>query len=156
MCNRAEGRPAPPAHRESALQRPIAVTNSGNWSRSAKLSPKRDNDLELLYLFCQEGWAREALDDYDAEREALSGFVLSAVLMRDPIIKVIRRDLRKVFPDVKVSVEQIRAALETAVLRREVADGDNAVKASRLVERRIKKHDSEEKPAESEEADPQV
>ncbi len=46
----------------------------------SNLNPRSENDLELLYLWCKEGWQRSALGDFHAQKQALSRFFLGAVL----------------------------------------------------------------------------
>jgi predicted type IV restriction endonuclease len=36
------------------------------------LNPRAENDLELLYLWCKEGWQRSVLGEYHTQKQALS------------------------------------------------------------------------------------
>jgi predicted type IV restriction endonuclease len=85
---------------------------------SCALSPKNRSDLEILYLFCKEGWIKSVLGDYQLQRQALSRFFLGALVRSDPILEVLRRELRRVSPDVKIEAEQIRD------VRRHCGSGD--------------------------------
>lgn len=103
------------------------------------LNPRQDRDIELLYLLCSEGWAKSALGEYEAYREALSKFCLAAMVVSEPVVKAIRRELRRACPDVKVSTDDIRQALQADVLKREVVEGDKADAARKRVARVMKK-----------------
>jgi hypothetical protein len=99
------------------------------------LSPRADADLELLYLWCKEGWVRSVLGEYHNQRQALSRFFVGAMLQTDPVVEVIRRELRRVSPDVRIDVEQIRAVLVGEVIKREVLDGEKADEARKKIAR---------------------
>ena len=114
-----------------------------------ELNSRSEKDVELLYLWCKEGWARSVLGEYHIQKQALSRFFLAATVLSDPVLDVIRRQLRRVSPDVRVEVDQIKNVLVSEVLKREVMEGDKAKEASRKLSRAINKtarnHVAEEK-----------
>ena len=104
------------------------------------LSLKPKSDYETLYLWCKEAWgASSALDEFEARKQALSRFLIGAVILSDPVLDVIRRELRrvsqlnKVSADVKIETEQIEAVLKNEVIKREVLEGVKADEAVRKV-----------------------
>jgi predicted type IV restriction endonuclease len=116
------------------------------------LNPKSQADLEVLYLFCKEGWVKSVLGDYQLQKQALSRFFLGALILSNPVLDVIRRELRRVSPDVRIETEQIKDVLSSEVLKREVIDGDKALEAqkkiaraaSKLLRKRAKEENSSE------------
>lgn len=103
------------------------------------LNPKSHADLEMLYLFCKEGWVKSVLGDYQLQKQALSRFFLGALVLSDSVLEVIRRELRRVSPDVKIEIEQIKNVLASEVLKREVIDGDKATEARKKIARAASK-----------------
>lgn len=101
----------------------------------AELNPRNESHLELLFLLSKEGWTKSKLGDYHSQKEALSRFSIAAVLLGDPVVDVVRRELRRMSPDVKVTSEDIRAVLEHEVLKRDAIEGERAAAAKRLVTR---------------------
>jgi hypothetical protein len=99
----------------------------------AAVSHKNDSDLETLYLWCKEGWQRSALGEFHTQKQALSRFFLSAMILSDTVLDVVRRELRRVSPDVKIDVEQIRSVLTEEVLKREVMEGEKADEARKKI-----------------------
>lgn len=99
------------------------------------MSPRSEGDLESLYLLCKEGWLKSVLGDYHIQKQALSRFFLGALILSDPVLAVIRRELRRVSPDVRIEVEQIREVLSSEVIKREVIDGDDAETARKKISR---------------------
>lgn len=103
------------------------------------LNPRSENDLELLYLWCKEGWQRSALGEYNTQKQALSRFFIGAMLQTDPVLEVIRRELRRISPDVRIDIEQIKSVLLSEVIKREVIEGDKADEARKKIARAASK-----------------
>jgi predicted type IV restriction endonuclease len=99
------------------------------------LNPKTAADLEALYLFTKEGWVKSALGDFFTQKQALSRFFLGAMILSDPVLEVIRRELRRVSPDVRIDLEEIKNALASEVIKREVMEGDKADEARKKISR---------------------
>lgn len=97
------------------------------------LSARSEADLDLLYLWCKEGWQRSVLGEYHTQKQALSRFFVGAMLQTEPVLDVIRRELRRVSPDVRIDVDQIKAVLINEVMKREVLEGDKAEDARKKV-----------------------
>jgi hypothetical protein len=97
------------------------------------LDPKSPNDLEMLYLWCKEGWARSVLGEYHTQKQALSRFFLGAIILSDSVLEVIRRELRRVSPEVRIEFGQIKSVLTSEVIKREVLEGDKAEEARKKI-----------------------
>jgi len=103
------------------------------------LNPKSDTDLETIFLWCKEGWQRSALGDFHIQKQALSRFFLGAMISSDPVLEVIRRELRRVSPDVRITTDQIRSVILSEVLKREVMEGEKADEARKKIARAANK-----------------
>lgn len=99
------------------------------------MNSRSDNDVELLYLWCKEGWQRSVLGEYHTQKQALSRFFIGAMLQTGPILEVIRRELRRVSPDVRIDIDQIKGVLSNEVIKREVMEGDKAEDARKKISR---------------------
>jgi hypothetical protein len=97
------------------------------------MSGRSEKDLELLHLWCKEGWTKSALGEYHAQRQALCRYIISALIMSDSVIDTVRREIRKLSPDVRVESEEIARVIETEVLKRDVLDGDKAVEVKKRI-----------------------
>jgi predicted type IV restriction endonuclease len=97
------------------------------------LDHKSEDDLALLFLLCKEGWAKSAIDEYQTQMEALSRFCVGATILSDAVLAVIRRELHRVSPDVRIEIDDIKAVIEKEVIKREVLEGDKAEQARKKV-----------------------
>lgn len=103
------------------------------------LNHRAEKDLETLYLLCKEGWQKSALGEYHTQRQALSRFFVGAMLQTETVLDVIRRELRRVSPDVKIDSQEIKDVLVNEVIKREVLEGDKAAEATRKVSKAASK-----------------
>lgn len=121
------------------------------------LNPRREQDLALVWLLCKEGWQKARLGEFYEQRQALSRFTIGALIMSETIVDTLRRELRRVSPEIRIEEEQIRNVLVAEVLRRDVLEGEKAEVARRLVARTSKRSLrtlKEDHPARSEAAGP--
>ena len=99
--------------------------------------PRASSSLETLYLLCREGLLKSVLVEYHERREATNRFILGALVVSEPLLDALRRELRRLAPEVKVQPEELRAVLTQEVLKRDVVEGDQAEEARRKVQRAL-------------------
>jgi predicted type IV restriction endonuclease len=91
--------------------------------------------LERLYLISREGTAATAIDEYWEQKEATSRFVVAQLLLSANILSALRRQLRRMYPGVKITEEELAELLGNEVLKRDVLEGDRAAEAARIIKR---------------------
>ena len=96
---------------------------------------KNDEHLELVYVLSKEGWVKEVLKDLHQQKQILNKFCIAAVVLSEPVLDVMRRELKRLCPDVKIHNEQIQQVLLQEVLKREVVEGDKAEDAHKKISR---------------------
>jgi hypothetical protein len=104
-----------------------------------QLNPRSDATIEKLFLWCKEGWVKSALGDFKDQKDALSRFVIGGTLLTDPVLDVIRRELRRLSPDARIDTDQIKEVMTSEVIKREVLDGEKAEEARRRIARAASK-----------------
>ena len=135
----------------------VLLTNGGNWRvyrvlftkpiqnellidiDFLTLNSKTASDVETLFLWCKEGWQRSALGEFETQKQALSRFFLGAMVLSEPVLEVVRRELRRVSPEARIEIDQIRGVLVDEVIKRDVMEGDKAEEAKRKIARAINK-----------------
>lgn len=98
-----------------------------------------DEHIESLWMLSKEGWNRSALADHHARCQAFNRFTLAAVVLSEPVIDVIRRELRKVSPSVKIANEEIEKMLLHEVVKRDVVEGEKALVAQKSIAKAMKR-----------------
>lgn len=61
------------------------------------------------------------------------------MLQTEPVLDVIRRELRRISPDVRIDTSQIKAVLLGEVIKREVIEGEKADEARKKIARAASK-----------------
>jgi hypothetical protein len=97
------------------------------------LNPRNADHIELLGLLSKEGWQKARLGDYASQRQALSRFTLGALILSDSTLELLRREIRRLSPEVRVEIAEIRSALEADVIKRDVLEGEKAELARKQV-----------------------
>jgi predicted type IV restriction endonuclease len=97
------------------------------------ITGKSKSDLDDLFLLTREAQGKSLLDEYHQQRQALSRFVLGAVVLSEPVLSVVRRELKRLSPDVRIDVTEIEKVLTEEVIKREVLEGERASDAKRKV-----------------------
>jgi predicted type IV restriction endonuclease len=118
------------------------------------LDHRSASDIESLYLLSREAQGKSLLDEYHEQKQALSKYCIGAILLTEPILAVVRRELKRLTPDVKIEIEEIQAVILQEVIKRDVIEGEKAVEAvkklSRAANRALKaKSEKETGPTES-------
>lgn len=98
------------------------------------LNYKNDGHLESLHLLTRESMLKSGLYAYHDHLQATNKFYLGAIVLSEPVLEAIRRELRRV-SGVLVDLPEIRAALAAEVLKREVTEGEKADAARKKVQR---------------------
>jgi hypothetical protein len=96
------------------------------------LSPKNSAHMENVYLLTRESMVKSGLHTFHDQAQATNKFYLAALLLSDPVLDTVRRELRRL-SDAKIDAEDLRTALKQEVIKREVIEGDKADSARRKV-----------------------
>jgi len=97
-----------------------------------QLNPKSAHDLESVYLLTRESMLKSGLYAYHDHLQATNKFYLAAVMLSDPVLETVRRELRRL-SDAKVEIAELREALKQEVIKREVLEGEKADLARKKV-----------------------
>jgi hypothetical protein len=102
------------------------------------LTSKNAAHLESLFLLTRESMLKSGLTAYHDQAQATNKFYLGAIVLSDAVLDTVRRELRRL-SDVKMEVEDLRAALKQEVIKREVIEGERADAARRRVSKAVGK-----------------
>lgn len=101
----------------------------------AELDHRNDDHLGLLFLLSKEGWSKSAVADYHQQKQALSRFFVGAAVLSESVLTAIRRELKRVSPEVRIEVEQIANVLSQEVIKRDVLENEKYTAASKAIVR---------------------
>jgi hypothetical protein len=96
---------------------------------------KPNHLLERLYLISREAGGGSAMASFHQQQEAKSRYVMAQLLLSEPLLISIRRELRRLFPSVKATTAEIGELLRAEVLKRDALEGERAIVAEKAVRR---------------------
>src|SRR3989304_979972 len=135
----------------------VALTNANNWKvfkvifskpidfevvldiDILSMNFKNESHMENLFLLTKESMIKSGLYAYHDQIQATNKFYLGAIILSDSILESIRRELRRISPDVKVPKEDLRNVLIQDVLKREVIECEKADMAKKKVQKAARK-----------------
>lgn len=123
-----------------------------------ELNPKRQADIELLYYLTRESMGKSSkanLDDYLTQKQLLNRFVIGQIILNDLCINTIRKAIKKISSDAKVSNEEIRQLVAEEIIKRDILDDEKAKEAKRKVTKALVKPQERKAKAKPEENTPE-
>ena len=101
-----------------------------------ELSPKREEDLEKVYLLCKEGLTKgkSAIEEFREHSQIVNRHTIAAIICSESVVSVIRRELRRLSPQTSISTEEIDTLLPE-VLKRDVVEGSDAEEAMKMIKK---------------------
>ena len=104
-----------------------------------EINARKIDDQSQLFLLCKEGVQKSAIENFHLHIQSVNKFMVAAVILSDPIVNIIRREIKKIADGIKVTNEEIEEIIRTETLKREVVDGDAAKEAEKRVKKSLQK-----------------
>lgn len=102
-------------------------------------SLKSEEDQKRLFLLCREGISADAMDEYHQHAQLVNKFTVAQIVLMEPVVSVIRREMRRLFPDLKIEQDSISDILANEVLKREVIEGEKVKETQQKIKRAANK-----------------
>ncbi len=103
------------------------------------LNSKNDEDIKKLFLLCKEGLDAGAMGEYHQQVQIFNKYTVAQVLMMEQSISMIRREFKKLFPEIKIDNNDVMDLLVNDVLKRGVIEGDKAKEVQQRIKKAINK-----------------
>jgi predicted type IV restriction endonuclease len=107
------------------------------------LKYKNKEDLQKISILTKEAITKNSLDLFFTQKQATNKYMLGNLLCTPNIINVIKKELRQIYPDVKVQSEEIENVLLHEVIKRELLEGEDSDNAKKKILKVIKKLEKE-------------
>ncbi len=97
------------------------------------------------------GFARASFEKI----QCVNRFVIGNILLSEPVVSTVRRELRRLASGIKIEDEEIAALIRESVLRRDLVEGEDAAAACAKVQK-LYKSAAVSKPKQPRPAEPQT
>ena len=94
-----------------------------------QLKAKNQSDIDKLYILCKEGLKKNAIDEFAQHKMVVNKYYIGAILQSDSVVDVIKKELRKINPLIKVEDLEVQTIIKNDVLKREIIEGPEAIEA---------------------------
>ena len=99
------------------------------------ISSRSADDLSKLAMLCRESISSDALQAFHRQAQILNRYVLAELLLSDPVVGVLRREMRRLFDGMKTNDDELRILLTNDVIKRDALDGDGPKSAKAMVKK---------------------
>jgi len=94
------------------------------------VSPKSEPVIECLGNLSREGFEQSSMTSFYQQRQVTSKFSLAALLLSEPMLDKLRREIRRLSPGCKIEEAELAEVLRSEVLKRDAFDGEEAKQAA--------------------------
>lgn len=126
------------------FERPISSTlvTTINFE---EISHRNKDHLGQLFLLCRQGIKKQVIEEFHERSQIVNRFTIAALAQTDAVAMVLRRELRRLRPGLKVEKEEIQELLSNGVLKRDVTQGEDSEQAAKLVKKSAAKQNRKKK-----------
>ena len=103
------------------------------------LNVKDEKMLSMIFALSKLGKEKSVIEDLYSEIQVKNKYIIGALLNSGDVFSLIRKNMRKLFDDIKISEEDISSFARNDIIRRDIIDTDEAKKAVKDIEKRRKK-----------------
>ena len=104
-----------------------------------ELDKNNENDLDILYILTKEGLAKNEREEYYEKIQTVNRYIVGNIILQEPVIKSIRRELRKFAEGLKVEDSELVSIIKDEVIKRELQDSDKGQEADLKLKKYYKK-----------------
>jgi hypothetical protein len=106
------------------------------------INPKSEKELELLFVLSKEGQEKSIIEDFYTNIQIKNKFIIGCLLNSEEVYSLIRKTMRKLFGDVKITNQEIADIVVKDIIKREITDSEESKKAKKDVDKKRKQSSS--------------
>lgn len=127
------------------FERPISheLVSSFNF---LELNLRKKDEQELLFVISREGLNKSAREQYYERVQCINRYVISSLLLSEPVSNVLKKYLRKMSPGIKIDDSEIGEIIKNDIIKRDVLEDDEFPKIISRIKRLTKPAKKVKKP----------
>lgn len=103
-----------------------------------EMNPRKKDQQDLLFLLCKRGVQKDFLDDFYEYKQSVNRYTIGALLLTDPIVNTVRRELHKLKTGIKVDSDEIKELISQEVIKRELLESEAGKEANKQIAKSMK------------------
>lgn len=104
----------------------------------SELNTRKDQDIEALYYLCIEAFQKNSknnLDEFYVQKQIFNKYIVGQLLLSNVVVGAVKKQLKKLSPETKVSDEEIASLMANEILKRDIVEGDDCTEARKKVQK---------------------
>jgi predicted type IV restriction endonuclease len=103
------------------------------------INPKADKEIEALFVISKDGQEKSIIEDFYSSIQVKNKFIIGCLLNSTEVHSLIRRTMKKLFGDVKITEQEIADIMANDIIKREIIDSEESKKAKKDIDKIYKK-----------------
>jgi predicted type IV restriction endonuclease len=103
------------------------------------INPKTEKEIETLFVLSKDGQDKSIIEDFYANILVKNKFIIGNLLNSSEVYALIRKTMKKLFGDIKISDQEIADMMINDIIKREIIESDESKKAKKDIEKAYKK-----------------
>jgi hypothetical protein len=103
------------------------------------VNEKTVKELEAIHAISKEGQQNAGIDDFYSSIQIKNKYIIGSLLNSEDVHSLIRKTIKKLYDDVKITNEEIADIMVNDIIKREIIDSDESKKAKKEIEKKYKK-----------------
>jgi hypothetical protein len=106
-----------------------------------EVSSKDKKVVEQIFSISKEGLVKAALEEIHEERRVINRYTIASIIMSEPILTTIKREIRKISKGRGVKIEDsfLLELIKNDILKFDVVEGEKPSAAAALIKKRMRK-----------------
>lgn len=104
-----------------------------------EINPRSKDQQNMLFLLCKRGVKKDLISEFYEYKQSVNRYTIGALLLTDAVANLVRKELRKFKPGIKVDADEVNFIIQNETIKREVLESDLAVEANKQLARFQKK-----------------
>ena len=84
--------------------------------------------------------SKDVIADYHERVKCVNRFVISSIIVNKFGLELVKRELRRLSPGLKIENSEIESILKNDIIKRNVIEDDDFIEAQKKVKRSVTKH----------------
>jgi hypothetical protein len=112
-------------------------------------NPKAEKEVDALFVISKDGQEKSVIEDFYANIQVKNKFILGSLLNNGEVHSLIRKTMKKLFGDIRITDQEIADMMVNDIIKREIIESEEAKKAKKDIEKAYKKLDRAKEKASS-------
>lgn len=102
-----------------------------------EINTKKQADVDLLYTLCRDSFTgskkQSSLEDLYMQKQIVNKFMIGQLLVSDNMIDQLRKQIKRLAPDMRPDNDMLKSILLNDVIKRDVCEGEQSAEAKKRI-----------------------